>query len=129
MTDPSAVEDDDVVLRHIPGGTLWQAPGLRITSANFQIRPDRGETGVSVSRLSMTLPEHLFARVGGNKANGSRIASAGVRAIRALGLEVVPDPLPDDPGHAEIRSATARLEERDTRVRLANLFQLLPATA
>jgi hypothetical protein len=46
MIDPSAVEDDDVVLRHIPGGTLWQAPGLRITSANFQIRPDRGETGV-----------------------------------------------------------------------------------
>jgi hypothetical protein len=128
MTTHPAVEDDDVVLRHIPGGTLWQAPGPRITSANFQIRVDRAETGVSVSRLSLTTPEGVLDRVAGGRTGDSRIAAASVRAIRDLGREVIPDPLPDDPGHAEIRSGAARPEDRVTRKRLANLFQFLAPT-
>src|SRR5216683_2202623 len=33
-TDEIAV--DEFLLRHIPGGSLWQAPGPRITSANLR---------------------------------------------------------------------------------------------
>jgi hypothetical protein len=56
------IADDEILLRHIPGGTLWQAPGPRITSANFQLRHDRQETGVSVTRLAITSPERLIER-------------------------------------------------------------------
>lgn len=125
MTEPNPVADEEVLLRHIPGGTLWQAPGPRITSANFQLRRDRGETGVSVTRLKITAPERLLELVRANPGSGSRVASARAADIRALGLEVVPVPLPQDAGHAEIRSAVADLDEHLTRKKLANLFDFL----
>src|SRR5207248_11780858 len=96
------IADDEQLLRHIPGGTLWQAPGPRITSANFQLRHDRNETGVSVTRLKITTSQRLLELVGGNRQQGSRVAAVSVEKVRALGLRVVPVPLDDDPGHAEI---------------------------
>jgi hypothetical protein len=90
-----AIADDEVLLRHIPGGTLWQAPGPRITSANFQLRHDRNETGVSVTRLHITAPQRLLELVGGSPEQGSRVASVRAGDVRALGLRVVPKPLPD----------------------------------
>ena len=125
MPDDS-VADDEVVIRHIPGGTTWQAPGPRITSKNFEVRTARGETGVSVSRQALTPPEALMARLG-NAAAGSRIAVARVRAIRDLGLEVVPDPKDYDAGHAEIRSGTADVTSQPVRKALALLFVFLPS--
>lgn len=120
-TDP--VADVEVILRHIPGGTTWQAPGPRITSKNFELRP--GETGVSVSRIAITSPDQLMARLG-DPAKGSRIAAGAVAEVRNLGLEVVPDPKDYDLGHAEIRSATADLGDQTVRRQLAKLFQFLP---
>lgn len=126
MDEAPSVEDSEVILRHIPAGTTFQAPGPRITSINFQVRAAQGESGVSVSRDSMTTVEQLVARVGGDLTKGSRVAAARVAEIRSLGLEVVPDPLEDDPGHAEIRSNSVSLDDHLIRKRLANLFRLLP---
>jgi hypothetical protein len=120
------ITDDEYLLRHIPGGTLWQAPGPRITSANFQLRHDRNETGVSVTRLKLTAPQRLLELVGGSPARGSRVASALVGDVRQLGLRVVPRPLPEDPGHAEIQSDRVSLDDHASRKRLALLFHLLP---
>jgi hypothetical protein len=121
------VADDEHLLRHIPGGTLWQAPGPRITSANFQLRHDRKETGVSVTRWKITTPQRLLELVGGSVQAGSRVAYARVGEIRALGLGVVPKPLPTDSGHAEIQSDRSSLDDHAGRKRLAMLFQFLPA--
>lgn len=123
MPELSPITDDEIILRHIPGGTTWQAPGPRITSKNFELRS--GETGVSVSRAAITSPDQLMARLG-DPAKGSRIAAGAVAEVRNLGLEVVPDPKDYDPGHAEIRSATADLGDQTVRRRLAKLFQFLP---
>jgi hypothetical protein len=120
------IADEEVILRHIPGGTLWQAPGPRITSANFQLRVDRNETGISVTRFKYTAPKQLLSSVGGSAEKGSRIASVRVADVRALGLLVVPKPLDDDPGHAEIQSGTSRLEDHACRKKLALLFHFLP---
>ncbi len=116
------VSDDDILLRHVPGGTTWQAPGPRITSKNFEIRA--GETGVSVSRVSITSADALMARLG-DPTKGSRIAGASVAAIRALGLEVVPDPKDYDAGHVEIRSGTASLSSQAVRNQMKTLFQFV----
>jgi hypothetical protein len=118
------IPDDEFLLRHIPGGTLWQAPGPRITSANFQLRRDRGETGVSVTLLSLTEPRRLLDLVGA-KAD-SRVAAAQAGEVRALGLRVVPRPLREDPGHAEIQSGEASLDDHACRKRLSLLFHFLP---
>jgi hypothetical protein len=126
MADGDTVADDEILLRHIPGGTLWQAPGPRITSANFQLRHDRNETGVSVTRLAITSPHRLLELVGGRPQQGSRVASVRSGDVRAIGLQVVPKPLPEDPGHAEIQSGQATLEDHGCRKRLALLFRFLP---
>lgn len=121
----NAVADSELIYRHIPGGTTFQAPGPRITSKNFELRPDIGETGVSVSRAMLTTPDQLMARLG-DPTKGSRIAVATAGDIRALGLEVVSDSKDYDPGHAEIRSGTADLANQPVRKQLAMLFQFLP---
>jgi hypothetical protein len=120
------VADDEYLLRHIPGGTLWQAPGPRITSANFQLRHDRQETGVSVTRGKITTPQRLLELVGASVQAGSRVACARAAGIRALGLRVVPKPLDTDPGHAEIQSDQTSLDDHACRKRLALLFQFMP---
>ena len=118
------IADDDDLLRHIPGGTWWQAPGPRITSANFQIRHDRDETGVSVTRSSITNPALLLERMGGKA--GSRVAAARAGDVRAMGLRVVPKPLEEDPGHAEIQSDQVTLDDHACRKKLSLLFRFLP---
>jgi len=123
VSEPVPVGDDEVILRHVPGGTAWQAPGPRITSGNCKLRNDRGETGVSVTRLRLTSPEQLLHHV--RATAESRVAAAPVGAIRALGLRVVERPLPHDQGHAEIQSDTASLEDHLIRKQLAGLFQFI----
>lgn len=108
------------VLRHIPGGTMWQAPpDQRISSVNFRLRPD--ESGISVTRDHITSADELLARLG-TPAAGSRIAVASVEAIRQLGLEVVSAPIGTDAGHAEIRSGKSSLESKSIQKALARLF-------
>ncbi|HYH68754.1 MAG TPA: hypothetical protein VD866_28940 [Urbifossiella sp.] len=118
---PDHIHDDELILRHIPGWPSHQSPSDgRITNVNFRLRPD--ETGYSVSRAGLTTPDALMARLG-NPVAGSRIAVANVADIRALGFEVVRDPLPDDPGHAEIRPTTADPHAKDVQRALAALFR------
>ncbi len=117
-----SISDDEIILRHIPGGTYWQAPGPRITSGNFYLRSD--EIGLSVSRQSLTTPDQLMLRLGVPE-KGSRIAFAKVSDFRALGLEVVSVPIEQDPGHSEIRAGTSPLDTRDMRKLLSKIFQLI----
>jgi hypothetical protein len=120
------IADDEVLLRHIPGGTRWQAPGPRITSGNFQLRHDRNETGVSVTRRKFTTPQRLLELVGSTREQGSRVAAVRAGEVRALGLRVVPRPLDHDAGHAEIQSDQASLDDQVCRKRLALLFAFVP---
>ena len=115
------VADEEIFLSHIPGGPSWQASSDgRITSLNYRLRPC--ETGLSVSRAGTTTPFALMSRVG-NPLTGSRIAAATVSDIRDLGFEVVPTPLLEDPGPAEIRSVTADLPNKAVQRQLALVFR------
>src|SRR5436190_21652303 len=109
MPEPPPIEDDESLLRHIPGGTLHQAPGPRITSNNFKLRKDRNETGVSVTRQKITSEEKLLSLVGTTAE--SRGAALRVDDELGLGLQVVPKPRAFDHGLAEYQSATACRED------------------
>ena len=122
------ITDDEYLLRHVPGGTFWQAPGPRITSKNFELRHDRNETGISVTRMKITSPTRLLELVG-NPQTGSRVAAVRASDVRLLGLRVVSKPLEEDPGHAEIQSDQASLDDHSCRKRLALLFQFLSEAA
>jgi hypothetical protein len=121
VPEPPPIADEEILLRHIPGDPNYLAPGPRITSYNFALR--RGQAGISVTRAGMTTPRQLLARV--LSGPESRVAAVTAAEVRALGLDTVPVPLPDDPGHAEIRSSTADLNRRNVRQRLADVFRLL----
>ena len=134
MADVSHVTDEELLLRHVPEGVPWQtSESPFISSANFELRHDRGETGVSVTRWIFTTPRQLLRRLamgpGALVTPGSKIFAAKAGEVRALGFvvvekSIVSGPVPD-PGHAEIRSATASLDRRPQRQRLRNLFRLV----
>ena len=122
MTPADTVADDEVIYRHVPGGPTWQAPpDNRISSINCRLRPN--ETGLSVSRAAIMSATEVMARLG-NPATGSKIAAVAVAEVRAIGLEVVPAPLDGNPGHAEIRSATADLARKEVQRQLALSFAM-----
>ena len=125
MADVPPVSDDEILLRHVPPGTTWQAPGPRLTSANFRPRVRLAETAISVNRLRFTSPERLMQLVGGNLSAGSRVAWATAGEVRSLGFRVEPRPIPpDDLGHAEIESTdAASLESKTGPKLLAALFR------
>lgn len=129
MAEASIVNDDEFIIRHVPEGEPWQTP--HISSANFQLRADKQETGVSVTRWRLTTPRQLLARLslapGVQITPGSRIIAAQVARVRGLGFEVVAKPMDDDLGHAEIRSGhSADLNRRVDRRKLKALFEILP---
>jgi hypothetical protein len=123
-----SIEEEDTLFRYIKGGVAWQKPGARITSANFQLRHEKGETGLSVMRVDRTSLERFLEIVGGGGEFGG-VAGARVRDIRALGLSVVLRPLELDPDNAEIQSDTASLDARAVRKKLARLFRFSPEPA
>ena len=129
MAEPGEIADDEVLLRHIPSGTTWQAPGPRITSANFRLRQERGETGLSVTRQKVTSADRSIEVVGGDVERGSRVAFVTAGELRALGLRIVPKPLADDSGHSEIQSDSRSLDELTTGKLLSKTFQFLPTEA
>lgn len=121
MSPVDSVADDEIVYRHVPGGPTWQVPpDGRMSSVNCRLR--QGEVGLSVSRAKLTTATDLMARVG-DPACGSRIAAARVGAVRALGFDVVPVSIPDDPGHAEIRPVSIGLGTKTARRQLSAVFQ------
>ena len=131
MDTSSVIPDDAIVLRHIPGGTTFQQPPEhRITSRNFQLRPE--EDGVSVSLSS---PFSLGIDAGGvlrrfATSGDSKVGFASLSAIRNLGFGIVFKPTPDDPQHAIIVSGTRDLSNHQDRKLLSSLFRYvsLPPT-
>jgi hypothetical protein len=134
MTGITSDADEVLLLRHIPGGTLYQGkPPLRITSENFKLRVNPGtgetETGISV-RIStvgtlLTDANALLTRHGAKP--DSRIGWAYRHAVEAAGFSVQHDPTPDDLTHYLIQSGTSRLEDHAGRKRLAAVFNWVDA--
>jgi hypothetical protein len=81
--------------------------------------------GLSHARARLTAPQRLLELVGGSRDKGSRVAAVRTADVRGLGLRVVPKPLPEDPGHAEIQSARASLDDHACRKKLSLLFHFL----
>jgi hypothetical protein len=120
--------EDEVIVRRIPPGDRWLEPPDRVTSANFKLA--KGETGLSVFRLSIVTPEYVLSQPG--VIPGSFLVAARVRDVRTLrsaagasfSLEVVADD--DDgrnPGHAEIRGPVASKLSQSCAKALRDLFQ------
>jgi hypothetical protein len=102
--DVDPIADDEVLCRRIPASTGWYGPSRSPPLEPEAFRPNKNDThGLSVSRQKYKSVEQA-ARGQPGKTYFVALLRAG--DIRAAGMEVVPRPLPDDPGHAEIPELT-----------------------
>jgi hypothetical protein len=117
-TEPIA--DDEVLYRRIPVSKGWyDAQG--VSPEAFDPRKDE-TTGISIFRAKY---KNIDEVAQGPSKRGYYVAVLRAGDLRQHGIQVVPRPLPGDPGHAELPELTcdARLtppcEER--KLRLAEL--------
>jgi hypothetical protein len=97
-TEP--ITDDELLYRRIPVSPGWYNPGSSLPPSPLAFRPRMSDlTGLSVHRA-----KYRSARSVAENARGSRyfVAVLGASDLRETGIEVVPRPLPGDPGHAEL---------------------------
>lgn len=118
MSDEFEIKDEEVILHRISETT----PTAK--QRHFKLRHDINETGVSCNLSSAVKPEELL---GPGTRIGSWVAAAPVGEIRKLGLEVVIVAAENNPGHCEIKSGTASLDDVNVRDELAKLFQKFDA--
>ena len=107
MTEPpdvAPISDDEILYRRIPASTGWYDPSRTPVLEPEAFRPNRNDnTGISLSRRKYSTVEQA-AR--GQPGKSYYVALLRAAEICAAGMDVVPKPLPDDPGHAEIPELT-----------------------
>ncbi len=117
-TEP--VADDEMIYRRIPASQSWYHPRSGIPLAFAAFKPTKhDQTGLSVKRAKYIRSIEDAAR---NPRGASYyIAVLRVGDLRAHGLDVIPCPLPGDPGHAELPALhyQARYETQPLQVLLS----------
>lgn len=110
--DPSEpISPDEFILKRVPssrpGGvkSILDRPGIGLTATSFAIGPRPNEKFPSWSREKITTPIELLeiARNQGQEIDGWHVVAVEAVEIFELGLNVVPEPTPEDPGHCLIK--------------------------
>jgi hypothetical protein len=91
------VDDDELILRRIPDAQVERSSSPRPSPIAFQPHRENDRRGISFSRAKYSTAEQV-AR-GGLRRPARFVAQFSVRALRASGVDVEPDPTPDNPGH------------------------------
>lgn len=114
-TEPIA--DDELLYRRIPVSTGWFDPKVADVPSPFAFRPrDDDVTGLSLVRGDPYNTPAAAAR--GPSKRGYYVAVLRVGDLRQRGLHVVPRPVKDIAGHAEIVDLTAGNRDTDEAKRL-----------
>lgn len=105
---PDSIGDDELLFRRIPEATGWYRPDTGFLDP-AALTPNRNDvTGLSVGRASFRNAELEAAKGRAGKRYYVAVLSAAV--AKAGGAVIVPRPLSDDAGHAEV--ANLRYETR-----------------
>ena len=123
-TEPLA--DDEYIYRKIPVKPGWYDPSVDPNPSPEAFRPREGDTtGLSVDRAEYRTIDQSAQ---GPSTQGYYVAVLRVGDLRANGIEVVPRPEGQNPGHAEIPGLTYENRKTDQalewRTRLAHELTL-----
>lgn len=114
------VADDELLYRRIPVSTGWYSED-RLSPEAFDPRRDES-TGISVYRAKYT---SLKEAARGKSRQGYYVAVLRAGDLRERGIEIVPRPAPDEPGHAELPDLTCHnRREPETQERKVLLTKL-----
>ena len=102
MDENDPVDDGEFVYRRIH--PTFYDPSQPIPVRLLAFRPsEQDAAGLSVLRAQFARPQDVLANRDPAKMAGYYVARLAVRQLRALGLSVIPDPIPGGPaGHAVI---------------------------
>lgn len=105
MADGSEpIADYEILFRRIPAASGFFDPLVDPNPSPMAFRPTTQDlTGLSLSRA-----KYATAEQAGRGREGKRYYVAVLRAgeLKRLGMNIVPRPLDDDPGHCEIAELT-----------------------
>jgi hypothetical protein len=108
-SDPIA--EDELLYRRIPAALNLYDPHTAPQLLPDTFRPNQNDdTGLSVYRAKYKTIEEA-AR--GRKGGGYYVAILRAGDLRIQGIDVVPRPIPGDPGHAEIPGLTYQNRKSD----------------
>lgn len=111
-TEP--VADDELLYRRISAASAWYSPEAGLKASAFAPHKTEDTTGLSVNRAKYKTIE---AAARGRAGKTYYVAVLRVGDLRQRGIEIVPRPHADDPGHAELpdlnsaNRQTARVRE------------------
>jgi len=109
--EPGPVSDEEYLYRKIPVSTGWYDPDVSKKPSPRAFHPRKNDpTDLSVDRATYTTIERA-AR--GQSKQGYYVAILRVSDLRAKGMDVVPKPLPENPGHAEILGLNSQTRGSD----------------
>lgn len=115
--DIGPIEDDEILYRRIP---ISQYDSTDPNPSPEAFRPHKNDTtGISLSRGKHTTIEKA-AR--GHSEDGYYIAILRAGDLRKKGIEVVPKPLHDNPGHSEIPQINYTTRKTDSVKEYKNLL-------
>jgi hypothetical protein len=101
-TEP--VADDELLYRRIPASQGYYDPAIDPMPSPLAFKPTRNDLeGLSIYRAKYKSVEEA-AR--GQPGKSYYVAVLRAADLRAVGIDVVPSPLKDDPEHAEIPGLT-----------------------
>jgi hypothetical protein len=114
------ITDDELLYRRIPVSQNWYDRAIDEKPSPLAFRPTQFDTtGLSLSRSKYKTIEEAA-----RGAQGKQFFVGVVRCgdLRAVGIEVKPDPKVDDPGHCEIRGLTYATRKTDLSVEWQTLL-------
>jgi hypothetical protein len=112
-----SISDDEIVYRRVPVSQGWvDERGVSMNA--FKPRPD-DETGISVYRARFLSLEDAAK---GLSKHGYYVLALRSGDLRAAGIDIVPKPEADLPGHAELPSLAYHVPESDVSIQHRRLL-------
>lgn len=115
------IGDDEILYRRIPVSKGWYS-STGLSPEAFDPRDDEA-TGISFYRRKYKTLEESAK---GKGKKGYYVAVFRASDLIAKGIQVVPRPQPDDPGHAELPALTCHNRMTDEALNVKKLLASLP---
>lgn len=110
MRNDDPVSSDETILRRVRPGQTIERNDYGLTPQSRALRPRKDEKYPSWTRARVTSAKRLLQieATKGADMSGWSVAATEVRTIRDLGLDVLSDPIEEDPGHCHIVPTNAQ---------------------
>lgn len=118
---PDSIADDELLFRRIPEATHWYRPDTGFIDP-AALTPNKSDiTGLSIGRAAFDSTEREAAK--GRAGKRYYVAVLPAAAAKAAGAVIVPRPLANAPGHAEIANLTFQTRRTDESRKLVEALR------